>query len=171
VPELPRTQEKDYVSVSEFSTMQCKFWNLEHGWEELVSEIKSMDLQVMSVSKEKTRLKKVRRCNDKSMEETIRNIYYSKAFIGVGSGLSWLAWALGKPVVLVSGFSEAFCEFSESASVSRVLSTEVCHGCFNDVECYFDRGDWDWCPREADFVCSKNITVSQVLTGLRRVLK
>ena len=171
IPDLPRSQKKDYVSVSEFSTMQCKFWNLPGGWEILVDKIRSMDLQVMSVSKERTTLKRARRCNGKSIEETIRNIYHSKAFIGVGSGLSWLAWALDVPVVLISGFSAAFCEFKDSPYVSRLINEDVCNGCFNDVEYYFDRGDWSWCPRDEDYVCSKSITVEQVLKGLKRVLK
>jgi len=171
VPKLEKTQEKAYVSMSEYSTMQCKFWNLADGWDKLVDSIRSMGLQVMSVSKEKTQLKRVRRCNNKSIDETIRNIYYSKAFIGVGSGLSWLAWGLGVPVVLISGFSEKYCEFMESETVSRLINESVCHGCFNDVEWYFDRGDWNWCPREEAFVCSKSISVNQVLEGLRKVLK
>jgi autotransporter strand-loop-strand O-heptosyltransferase len=171
VPDLPRTQKKDYVSISEFSTMQCKFWNHAGGWDLLVDEIKLMGLQVMSVSKEKTRLKKARRCNNKPIEETIRNIYHSKAFIGVGSGLSWLAWALGVPTVVVSGFSAAFCEFKDSDSVSRIINEDKCNGCFNDVEYYFDRGDWNWCPRDEDYECSKSITTEQVLKGLKKVLK
>jgi len=125
----------------------------------------------MSVSKEKTKLKKVRRCNNKSIDETINNIYHSKAFVGVGSGLSWLAWGLGVPVVLISGFSEEFCEFQPGADVSRLINKDVCHGCFNDIEWYFDRGDWNWCPREEGFECSKSIKVNQVLDGLRKVLK
>ena len=170
IPDLERTQKKDYVSMSEFSTMQCKYWNLAKGWESLISKIKNTDLQVMSVSKEKTKLKKARRCNGKSIEETIRNIHYSKAFIGVGSGLSWLAWAMGVPVVLVSGFSKGFCEFKDSENVSRVINNNVCNGCFNDVEYYFDRGDWNWCPRGEDFICTKEISVEDVFDGLQKVL-
>jgi len=170
IPDLPRTQKRDYVSVSEYSTMLCKYWNLAGGWKSLVDKIKESGLQVMSVSKEKTTLKKARRCNGKSIDETIRNIYYSKAFIGVSSGLVWLAWAMNVPVVLVSGFTKEFCEFGESEKVSRVINENVCNGCFNDVEYYFDRGDWKWCPREEDFICTKEISVEDIFDGLQKVL-
>jgi len=150
--------------------MQSKYWNKKDGWEVLVDKVKKSGLDVMSVSREKTKLKKVRRCNGKSIEETIRNIYYSKAFVGVGSGLSWLAWALGVPVVMVSGFSEKWCEFQEGDKVSRIINNDVCTGCFNDPEYYFDRGDWNWCPRGEDFECTKEISVEDVFDGLQKVL-
>jgi len=170
IPALERTQEREYVCISEHSTLGCKYWNRPGGWQVLVDEIKQMGLDVMVVSKEKTKLKHVRRCTGKPIEETIRNIHYAKAFIGVGSGLSWLAWALDVPVVMISGFSEMFCEFAESAKVSRIINTEVCHGCFNDIEYPFDRGDWNWCPRSGDFECTKSIEPKQVMEGLRKVL-
>ena len=44
----------------------------------------------------------------------IQDIKYAKFFIGVSSGLSWVAWALGKPVVLISDCTPSFHEFQSN---------------------------------------------------------
>ena len=40
-----------------------------------------------------------------------KKLIKAKFFIGIGSGLSWLAWACNTKTVLVSGFSKEWCEF------------------------------------------------------------
>jgi autotransporter strand-loop-strand O-heptosyltransferase len=44
---------------------------------------------------------------------------HASFFIGLGSGLSWLAWASGIPVVLISGFSLPNSEFYTLAGVQQ----------------------------------------------------
>jgi len=44
-------------------------------------------------------------------------------FIGLGSGLSWLAWACELPVVLISGFSEKWSE--TTLDTYRVINENV----------------------------------------------
>ena len=172
VPNLPSCHQKDYVAISEFGTVQSKFWNRVDGWPRLVNKIKtSLGLAVLAVSSEQTKLTKVRRCTGRSIETTINNLHHAKAFVGVGSGLSWLAWTLNVPTVMISGFSEKFTEMSPGENVSRIINEEVCHGCFNDLEYAFDRGDWNWCPRDSDFECSKQITEDVVFAGLVSVLE
>ena len=87
-------------------------------------------------------------------------------FIGLGSGLSWLAWALRKPVVLISGFSLPYCEFH---TPYRIINTHVCHGCFNDTKISFDPHAMFWCPRQDDktkMACSTSITSIQVIHSI-----
>ena len=161
----------DYVCMSEFSTAKAKFWNFHSGWNELNKNLVEAGYKVVSISKESTGLKKdyLVRLNNRSIADTITTLRGAKAFIGVGSGLAWLAWALGVPVVMISGFSEKFCEF-RSNNV-RITNEDVCHGCFNDPRHNFDRGDWYWCPRGNDFECTKTITPKMVLDGVMKVLK
>ena len=91
-------------------------------------------------------------------------INHADFFIGLGSGLSWLAWALRKPVVLISGFSLPICEFH---TPYRVINTHVCHGCFNDTSLSFDNNAMFWCPRQEEgrtkMACSTSITSIQVI--------
>jgi autotransporter strand-loop-strand O-heptosyltransferase len=70
-----------------------------------------------------------------------------------------LAWGLNKKVILISGFSMPFSEFF---TPYRVINTQVCHGCWNDTNYKFNAGDWNWCPRNNDFICSKEISFNMV---------
>lgn len=94
-------------------------------------------------------------------------INHADFFIGLGSGLSWLAWAVRKPVVLISGFSLPFCEFH---TPYRVINTNVCHGCFNDTSLRFNGKDPFWCPRQTEaknkMGCSLSITSTQVINSI-----
>ena len=96
---------------------------------------------------------------DISLSERMSQIDGCEFFIGLGSGLSWLAWALNKPVVLISGFSEPISEFNNPL---RVFNPSVCNGCWNDLSVAFDPSNWNWCPRKKDFECSKEISFEMV---------
>jgi autotransporter strand-loop-strand O-heptosyltransferase len=102
-------------------------------------------------------------CIDKTgdidIQERITDIVNCEFFIGLSSGLSWLAWALNKPVVMISGFSNPSSEFF---TPYRVFNENVCNSCWNDENCKFDRNDWLWCPRNKNFECSKSISPDMV---------
>ncbi len=106
------------------------------------------------------------------IQTRIQQIKHSLLFIGLGSGLSWLAWALSKPVVLISGFSLPYTEFVQHCE--RVINTDVCHGCWNDERFTFVRGYWDWCPvhngTDHQFECSRAITPDQAIECVERTL-
>jgi autotransporter strand-loop-strand O-heptosyltransferase len=106
---------------------------------------------------------------DLPLQDRITDIYNCEFFIGLGSGLSWLAWALGKEVILISGFSDPESEFY---TPYRVINREVCNSCWNKEE--FDKGNWNWCPyhegAEREFECSKEITFEMVKKQIDRLL-
>ena len=105
---------------------------------------------------------------DKSIENTMNLIHYSKFFVGLSSGLSWLAWALKKDVVMISNFTQADHEFK----CIRVTNTNVCHGCWNDPQYKFDKGDWGWCPvhkgTDRQFECQTSITAQMVIDEIKK---
>ena len=94
----------------------------------------------------------------------------AKAFIGIGSGLSWLAWTLKTPVVLISGFSEDYTEFMDCERVSP--PKYKCSGCFNKTR--LDAGDWEWCPEHKNtnkqFECTTSITSEVVIDSINHQL-
>ena len=96
---------------------------------------------------------------DLPLEDRINDLYHCEFFIGLGSGLSWLAWACEKSVVMISGFSDPKSEFY---TPYRVHNKNVCNSCWSDVNCTFDRSNWLWCPRDKDFECSREITFDMV---------
>ena len=161
-----------YVTLSEWSTFQCKHWNYEGGWQKIVNWFNNRGFKVVVVSKEDTNLKSIVDMTNKSIEETINNIHHSDMFLGVSSGPAWIAWALKVPVVMISGYSHAFGEFS--SGIERVINEDVCHGCFNDLDNEFNREDWWWCPRHKgtprQFECTKSIEPVRVIESIRRII-
>ena len=68
------------------------------------------------------------------LDETINYIYHSEFFIGLSSGMSWVAHAMGKPVAMIANFTEDWNEFDLSSSdYIRITNKSVCHGCWNKI--------------------------------------
>ena len=51
---------------------------------------------------------------DQPLTERARWLKHADFFIGLSSGLSWLAWAAGTPVVIISGFTHPLNEFTRN---------------------------------------------------------
>lgn len=167
-----RTVNEKYVTISEFSTFQCKFFNRENGWQTIIDWLNDNGYRVMVISKEETKLKNVINRTNRTIKETITNIYHAEFHMGVSAGPSWVAWALRKPVVMISGYSMPWAEFT--SNIKRIINTNVCHGCFNDVNNNFDRGQWLWCPRHGgtprQFECTKEISPEYVIEEIKDLI-
>jgi autotransporter strand-loop-strand O-heptosyltransferase len=164
--------EKQYVAISEFSTFQSKFWNYPDGWQSVVDYLNEIGYEVVVISKEKTKLKNIIDRTDRTMAETINTIRHCSFYMGVSAGPTWLAWALKKPTILISGYSTKWAEFK--TKIKRVVNQDVCHGCFNDPEQPLDRGNWNWCPRQEgtqrQFECTKQITFDMVKKAIDEII-
>ncbi|MEN6420801.1 MAG: autotransporter strand-loop-strand O-heptosyltransferase [Smithella sp.] len=158
--------DKPHVCFSEFSTMKAKLWNREGGWQAVVDYLNDMGYKVVSISKEPTQLKNVVARNNKSIEETIATLRGADFHLGLGSGPSWLAWALNIPVVMISGFSLPTCEFDNPY---RIYSPNGCGGCFNDTTLKFDRG-WEWCPKKNEYSCTREISPEMVIEKIEDLI-
>jgi autotransporter strand-loop-strand O-heptosyltransferase len=154
-----------YVTIATNSTAGCKFWTKE-GWQQVINFLHERGYKVINISKEKNPFDNCEQIEDVSMENTMNVIHHSHLFIGLSSGLSWLAWAMNKKVVMISNFTDSDHEFS----CIRITKTDVCHGCWNKAENRFDPGDWDWCPEhkgtDRQFECHQKISASQIVFGL-----
>lgn len=169
-------KDNKYICIAIHSTSQTKYWNNKDGWQLLVDYVRSLGYDVLLISKEndghmgnKTP-DGVIKISNKSLEEIGEILKGSKAFVGLGSGLSWYAWALHVPTILISGFSYKYQEMQ--GDIIRIINESVCHGCFGRY--LFDRGDWNWCPdhkgTERQFECTKSITFDQVKPHLHKLL-
>ncbi len=165
IEDKPRPIKEKYVCITTSSTAGCKHWQNETGWQKTVDYINNLGYKVVVIQKEALDymdlkgLKNVIHPQTKTLQEAINWINHSEFYIGLGSGISWLAWAIGKKVILISGFSKPFAEFNNP---HRIINTNVCNGCWNDPSVRFDAGDWNWCPRGKNFICSKEITFEMV---------
>jgi autotransporter strand-loop-strand O-heptosyltransferase len=158
---------RKYITIATNSTAGCKFWTRE-AWQELINHLVKTGYKVVNVSLEDNPFDNCIVPEDKSMENTMNLIHHSKLFIGLSSGLSWLAWALKKDVVMISNFTQKDHEFE----CIRVTNTNVCHGCWNDPQFKFDRGDWEWCPVNKNtpdqFICQKSISAQMVIDEIKK---
>ncbi len=151
-----------YVTIATNSTAGCKFWTRE-GWQEVINHLHSEGYLVVNTSIEDNPFDNCEKIVNTDLEYTIDCIRQSEFFIGLSSGLSWLAWAIGTPVVMISNFTEEGHEFSSI----RVVNKDVCHGCWNDPQYTFDKGDWNWCPvhkgTARQFECHTSISAEDVI--------
>ena len=157
------------VAIATNSTAGCKFWTRE-AWQEVINYLHGEGYKVINTSLESNPFDNCQGLLDTSMTNTMTNIYNSRFFIGLSSGLSWLAWALDVPVIMISNFTDAHHEFT----CHRPVNKNVCHGCWNDPQYTFDKGDWDWCPvhkgTDRQFECQKSITPKMVIDEIKKLL-
>jgi autotransporter strand-loop-strand O-heptosyltransferase len=175
-------KKKKYVCIGTHSTAQLKYWNNSAGWDSVVKYLKSMGYDVYVIDKDEVfgSKEKWNTIPKKAFNETgnypieyrIEQLKNCSFFIGLSSGLSWLAWSLNKKVVLISGCTDEYNEFTSNCY--RVINKNVCHGCLNDPSINNKDGilsGWMYCPRQKDFECSKKITFDMVKEQIDRVIR
>jgi len=195
-PKGEKPINKKYITAGVHSTAQLKYWNNPLGkkyqsiapyWTDLFKKIKKSGIQPVVVEKDSSFGVPPHRnglpgsCIKKtglSLEDTITHIYHSEFFIGLSSGLSFIAHALGKPVVMISNFTEDWHEFDLSTEdYIRITNKSACHGCWNNPKHNknFDFGDWYWCPEHKDtsrqYECHYTITPDYVYKQIEHWLK
>jgi autotransporter strand-loop-strand O-heptosyltransferase len=174
---LPNVPKKKKVGIGFHSTAQSKYWNNPNGWQEVIDYLINLGYECMIYSKEGDGYmnnhypKGVTIFEGGDLQKVINDLVTCEFFIGLGSGLSWLAWACELPIVLISGFSEKWAE--TTLDTYRVINENVCHGCFNSEK--LDAGDWNWCPLHKGtnrmFECTKQITSQMVISEINKILK
>jgi autotransporter strand-loop-strand O-heptosyltransferase len=153
-----------YVTIATNSTSGCKFWTKE-GWQGVINYLSYKGYRVINVSLEENPFDNCEQIINHNIYDTMALIDHSEFFIGLGSGVSWLAWALGKQVVMINNFAEEDHEFG----CIRITNKNVCNGCWNNRNFKFDKS-WDWCPIWKDtprqFECQKSILAQDVISQL-----
>lgn len=178
---LPKVEKEDVVTIGFHATAQVKYWNNPTGWKETINYINSIGYTPLLISREGRDYMGnivpdgVIELPESTLEEVIKELCTSKLFVGVGSGLSWLAWACNIPVILISGFSEPYTEMQPQKNYIRIGAKKgVSSGCFNKYR--FDISNWNWYQPEElvgtprQFECSKSITSDEVIKGINKLL-
>lgn len=171
---------KKYVTLSMQSTAQSKYWNYPNGWQQIVNFLKSQGYEVVLVDKYSVfgiegfmnyAPHNVIDKSSASLEEVTSIISQAEFHLGISSGLSWLAWAVDTPVVLVSSFTKPYCEFQSNCI--RIYNDTPTSGYFNNYK--IDASDWNWYPYKKiesieDWYEIENITPEQVINGIKQLL-
>jgi len=170
----PRPIEEKYVTIGMSTTAGCKEWSNPGGWQTLINYLNDRGYKVAVIQKEEfSGIENVIDwTGNRPLQERMNQIHHSEFYIGLGSGLSWLAWAVNKHVVMISNFSENGHEFTDNTT--RITNPLVCNGCWNNPKFKFDKGDWYWCPEHKgtsrQFECHKSITADMVIERIQHLL-
>ena len=181
LPDESRPIEAPYVCIGVQSSSQCKYWNNPDGWRRVVSAVKDAGYRVICIDQKPfhghglvwTHIPHGAedQTGDRPLVERARWLRHAAGFVGLSSGLSWLAWAAGTKVLLISGFTAVLNEFQ---TPFRVINYHACNSCWNDPRLRFDHKDMLWCPRHAgtdrQFECTRLITADSVVAALKRML-
>lgn len=175
-----RPIKEKYFTISIQSTHQGRYWNAKKGWNILLNLLKQqygltaicVDLHkcygnlntfntMPSTAIDKTGI---------SLLEVTHYMHHAEFHIGTSNGLSWLAHAVGKKVVLITNVSKKWYEFT--TNLIRVDNESICHGCLNERQ--FDKYDWNWCPEYKNtkkmFECTTSISPHDVLNKMKEIL-
>jgi autotransporter strand-loop-strand O-heptosyltransferase len=170
-----------YICIAVQSTSQAKYWNNPQGWRAVIEFIKAQGYRVICIDQKPihgsgnvwTHIPHGAEdeTGSRDLAERVQWLRHAAAFIGLSSGLSWLAWAAGAPVVMISGVTHPVNEF---ANKLRIINYHACNSCWNDPRERFDHNDFLWCPRHAgtprQFECTRLITAAQVIATLRQII-
>jgi autotransporter strand-loop-strand O-heptosyltransferase len=169
-----------YVCIAVQSTTQSKYWNNPDGWREIVAFLKQSGYRVICIDQRATHGQGLiwnhipngaeDETGERSLQERARWLKHADFFIGLSSGLSWLSWVVGTPVVMISGFTHPTNEFH---TPYRIINYHACNSCWNDPAHRFDHKDYLYCPRHKgtprQFECTRLITVDQVKATIQRI--
>ena len=170
-PVIPykRNVIENKITIAPESLKEIAQWNYSGntGWQQVVDDIVNSGFNVSNVSYENTmNLKNVNGVHgNKDIRISLFEILESRLFVGLSSGLAWLAWAYGVPVVMISSFTKSHNEFD----CFRVVNPHSCSGCFNTFQNIKTK-----CPlfleTERENECHKTITPKMVINKINETL-
>lgn len=178
-PTKERQIKEPYVCIAVQASGTPKAWLNPNGWSLVVKYLKELGYRVLCIDKESKTSdygnvvampKEAENfTGDLPLIDRINLLAYADFFIGLSSGLSWLAWSTDIPVILISGFSAPWYEFKTPYRINNIT---VCHGCFNDLR--FEQKSIFRCPRytgtKQAYECSKKISAQQVVDAINRLI-
>ena len=163
----PRPIKEKYIVFGPQATSGCKEWVFEY-WDQLAQTLHQMGYKIVILSQKPYLIQNTINIVNRDLNTVMNYLLYSEFLIGLGSGLSWLNWALGKHTYMINGFSEDGHEFTRN--MTRITKN-VCIKCWNDEVHIFDPGDWDWCPvykgTKKQHICQKSIKPIDVLSQIK----
>ena len=177
-PTEPPVTDAPYVCIGVQARNTYKGWHYPNGWDIVVDYLKRLGYRIFCIDMNaKVENGGLTICKpegaedftgDRPLLERANMLSHAEFFIGLGSGLSWLADAVNCPVVMICGFSREWFEFY---TPYRVANRKVCNGCMNDMQvslftnkCPYHKNT----PREME--CQKEISPRMVINAIERLI-
>ena len=86
--------------------------------------VKSKGYDIFVVSQNEYRIPETFNFKNKPLQEVMTLLIHADKFIGLGSGLSWINWALGKHTYMINGFAKSGHEFI--SNTTRIFNDNTC---------------------------------------------
>ena len=171
----PRPFPEPYVCIGVEASTPRKGWHYPQGWEIVVNVLQNTGLRVICIDRHtlsragdyETRIPANAEdmTGDIPLLERAKILTHAKCFIGLSTGLSWVAHSVGCPVVVICGFAEDYHEFP---TPYRVCNRLACHGCLHDKNVNF-LAENITCPyyqgTKRELECSRSIHPDMVLAA------
>ena len=178
-PRPQRSIEQPYVCMGVQASTATKGWHFPKGWDEVVGYLKAQGYRVLCIDKNAHQENAgiVIHCpagaedftGNRPLVERADMLSHADFYIGLSSGLAWLAHTVGCPVIMICGFTMDWWEFP---TPYRVYNRLACHGCANDMQLTWYKKS---CPRhkpgdEKYLECSKTISPHMVIQAIDRLM-
>ena len=115
LPDESRPIAEPYVCIAVQSSTHSKKWNNPDGWRQIVAFLKQRGYRVICIDQRPVHGHGLvwtyiphgaeDETGNRPLAERARWLRHAAAFVGLSSGLAWLAWSAGTPVVMISGFT------------------------------------------------------------------
>jgi autotransporter strand-loop-strand O-heptosyltransferase len=177
-PTTQRFCTAPYVCIGVQASSARKSWLYPGGWDIVVNYLKSLGWRVFCIDKKSIETSDgMTICKPDGAEdftgdipimERANMLYHAEFFIGLSSGLAWLADAVNCPVVMIAAFTHDWHEFY---TPYRVANRLVCNACYSDIRvCAFN----NFCPYHKgtarELECQKKIHPRQVINAIERLI-
>ena len=195
--------KKDYIVIATQSTCQIKYWNYGYevgeefqngkGWREVINWIMdNTDYSVVVINQYKTfgnenvtynrhwfndiHPDRVIIKDQSSLLDRIVDIKNCKWFMGLNSGMSWIAYTLKVPMIVIGALNKQKEVFGVEDSLLKYIhisdfNKDACSSCFYEYK--LDR-KWEFCPEHSNtdrmYECTSLITPQMVTEQCEKLL-
>lgn len=156
-----------YVTLCTTSSQRLKTVLNPMLWVVLIANLKAMGLEVVVVGNKPNILPDTIDGTGDDITKAMKLIRDAEFHIGLSSGLSWMAWAYNKYVLMIGNFTHQGYEFQDK--LTRVMNVHGNHSVFNNINIpWVPRESWD--PFNDDLEMARNISPEMAVWGLQHLL-
>ena len=168
LPPIGENIPKPYICFSEFASMPSKMWHYVNGWQELVDYFVGRGYAMVSISYENTNLSNVIDFSGSgySFTHSLSILKDCEFYIGMDSGISWMANLIDKHCCLIYGSSEEEFSFQDNVTQIGLSSENYCRGCLEDTTILRNWHNMANCFYKKDFECTRLLTTEMVINKI-----
>lgn len=156
-----------YITICPSASQKIKHWLNPRGWAMLCRACQQAGYRVLVVGNTPTYLPGVDNAISDDIYQAMYLIKHADFHIGLSSGLSWMAWAFNKPVLMLGDFTHEGYEFS--TNIIRAYSGSEQAGVFNNTKVKWIP-TWELDPYEDDYKLARDFSLDHALKALSVML-